>query len=108
MDNIQFSNEQVLKQLESLDIRVPTQFLQYLKKKLRKTYSLQIIFNRSLSEGIFPDTWKQANVTSVCKSVPKDDVENYRLILILSAMSKVFEGLVHSELNPLIHSAIAP
>ena len=57
------------------------------------------LFNMSISESIFPDSFKLAYVTPVHKKGPKDDVRNYRPISIISNLSKVFETLIHNRLS---------
>ena len=52
---------------------------------------LKIIFNESLKVGIFPDIWKTARVTPIFKSGPQSDLNNYRPISVLSAVSRTFE-----------------
>lgn len=56
---------------------------------------LSIIFNASLSSGIFPTTFKNTIIHPIFKSGNQNDVENYRPIAILNATAKVFEKLVH-------------
>ena len=51
------------------------------------------IFHQSISQGIFPDDWKCAKVA------PQDDLNNYRPILVISVMAKVFERIVYLTLN---------
>jgi hypothetical protein len=60
---------------------------------------LQIIFNRSVSEGCFPKIWKTANITPIHKTGDKSDMSNYRPISILSPVSKVFESVVKDHLT---------
>jgi hypothetical protein len=55
---------------------------------------LQILYNRSLKEGIFPKQWKEAIIVPIPKSGDKSNVQNYRPISILSVPGKVFECLL--------------
>ena len=67
-----------------------------LVKKLFYTirYPLCIIFNKSFIEGIYPDQFKLAKVITLHKGGEKDDVDNYRPILLLPVMSKILEVLM--------------
>ena len=58
------------------------------------------LINLSLSEGVFPDTFKQAIVSPLLKkhSLPKDDLSSYRPISNLNFISKVLEKVLHSRL----------
>ena len=49
------------------------------------------IFNLSINSGIFRSRWKVARVILLYKHGDKSDLSNYRLIAILSPLSKVFE-----------------
>lgn len=55
---------------------------------------LYIIFNKSLSTGIFPLRWKTAKVVPIFKSDDIKHVTNYRPISILSVFGKILESLV--------------
>ena len=59
---------------------------------------LQVIFQNILNTGIFPDQWKEANVTPVHKKKDKQTVSNYRPISLLPLFSKVFEKIVFNNL----------
>ena len=52
---------------------------------------LYLIFNLSLSEGIFPDAMKLADVVPLFKSGKKCYLNNYRPISLLSTISKLLE-----------------
>ena len=57
------------------------------------------IFHQSISQGIFPDDWKCARVAPLFKKSDQDDLNNYRPILVISVMAKVFERIVYLTLN---------
>ena len=59
---------------------------------------LQIIFENILETGIFPDNWKEANITPVHKKNDKQIVSNYRPISLLPIFAKIFERLVFKNL----------
>ena len=57
------------------------------------------IFNISISTGIFPDSWKIAEVALIFKEGSKSEIGNYRPISILSTLARVFERLVYDQLS---------
>jgi len=59
---------------------------------------LQILFNRSISEGIFPRELKHAKIKPLYKKKEKDQMTNYRPIALLPAISKILEKLIHKRL----------
>ena len=59
---------------------------------------LQIIFNRSLSEGAFPNDLKQAKIKPLHKKNAKDEMSNYRPISLLPAISKILEKIIHKRI----------
>ncbi|XP_047989455.1 uncharacterized protein LOC125228811 [Leguminivora glycinivorella] len=85
---------------------IPPIFLKNTVKTI--TAPLTILFNKCLSEGVFPSIWKTANIIPVHKGGSKNNVENYRPISILSTLSKVFEKLVHKLIYPNLHNQIIP
>lgn len=60
--------------------------------------ALEIIFNKSLSEGVFPENMKLAIVKPVYKGKCKSEIINYRPISLLSVISKILEKIVHDRL----------
>ena len=63
---------------------------------------LSEFFNRCLTLGKFPDSWKLANVTPIYKKGNKDECSNYRPISLLSCVGKLFERCVHKHVYSFI------
>ena len=59
---------------------------------------LKIIFDNILQTGIFPDHWKEANVTPVHKKNDKQTTSNYRPISLLPVLAKVYERIIFKNL----------
>ena len=55
------------------------------------------IFNQSISDGIFPDVMKLAEVVPLFKSNDKTLTENYRPISLLITISKILEKVVYKR-----------
>ena len=62
-------------------------------------YPLCIIFNKSLSLGIFPDLLKLARVIPLFKTGDPQDLDNYWPISLLPVISKVLEQIVYRQLT---------
>jgi hypothetical protein len=56
------------------------------------------LFNLSLAKGIFPSSWKMANVCPILKKAEEFFTKNYRPISLLSTIAKVFEKVVFKHL----------
>ena len=69
---------------------------------------LSIIFNESLTLGIFPDQWKSYSVNPIFKKGSRSNVENYRCIAKLPTIAKFFERLVNIRLKELVAHKIVP
>ena len=57
------------------------------------------LFNKSLSEGLFPSQWKMTKLIPLLKSGDKSCPTNYRPIAILPCVSKVLEKIVQKQLT---------
>ena len=55
--------------------------------------------NNSLSEKLFPDSSKRANITPVHKKNGPLDKENYRPVSILPLLSKVYDRAIFNQLS---------
>ena len=55
---------------------------------------LQIIFNRSLSESIFPDIWKLGNLVPLFKKEDMSISANYRPVSLLSSFDNIQEACI--------------
>ena len=62
------------------------------------TVPLRLIFENCLRHGIFPETWKRANVVPVHKKNEKNLKESYRRISLLPIFSKILEKLIYESL----------
>ncbi len=63
---------------------------------------LKPLINKSLEDGIFPESLKCANVIPVFKKGDKENLNNYRPIALLPVLSKVFEKVINDQLNSVI------
>ena len=61
------------------------------------------ILNQCVSEGIFPDELKKAEVIPVYKKGDKSKTCNYRPISLLSIFSKIFEKYLYNQINNFIN-----
>ena len=70
-----------------------------LLKKLKPSIiiPLEIIFNKSIEEGVFPDDMKLADVIPLYKNKEKFLVTNYRPISLLVTISKVLEKIIYKR-----------
>ena len=56
------------------------------------------MFNTSLVNSQFPDSWKLARVTPIFKEGDKTEKSNYRPISVLPVISRIFERLLANQL----------
>ena len=58
---------------------------------------LSIVFNKSMTEGIFPDSMKLADMVPLYKSKERYLLNNYCPISLLITLSKILEKLLHTR-----------
>ena len=56
---------------------------------------LTIIFNKSLCEGVFPESMKKADVVPLYKAKDNQETNNYRPISLLLTTSKLLEKIMY-------------
>ena len=61
------------------------------------TVPLEIIFNNSIEEGVFPVNMKKADIVPLYKSKDKQECSNYRPISLLITLSKLLEKIVYKR-----------
>ena len=71
--------------------------LKYVKDEM--ILGLVIIFNKSISEGIFPELLKTAKVIPIYKKDDTNFAKNYRPISLLSVFDKIIEKLVYKRVH---------
>ena len=72
------------------------------------TRELTTIINKCLSNGLFPSELKLADVSPVFKKDVDLNNENYRPVIILSYMSKVFERIFYKQIDCFMASKFSP
>ena len=104
LEQITTNEHEVLQILNSLNPNkstgpdgLPVKFLKLTALLIAKPLSQ--LFNKSLSQGIYPEELKKANIKPIFKNKGSpSDPTCYRPISILSAVSKVFEKIVYKNL----------
>jgi hypothetical protein len=81
---------------------INTQLLKKLKNGI--ALPLEIIANKSFSEGTFPTSLKKAKVIPIHKSKEKTLTVSYRPIALLPPLSKIFEKLLAKRLTQFFHT----
>ena len=90
----------VIKVIESLKIKNSCGFDMMATKLLQNVkIEVCVMINQSFVSGIFPDKLKIAKVVPLYKKNEKNKIEKYRPVSLLPCVSKVFERIIHDQLN---------
>lgn len=113
LHSVEITREDVFKHLAGLKIsggcgpdRIPPRFIVACSHYLAEP--MCILFNQSLSLGIFPALWKKSYVKPIHKTGAKDEVTNYRPISILNSFSKVFECIIVEKIKFFLSGVFIP
>lgn len=101
---IVFSDQEVFKALSRLPAKFssgPDRIPPFILKKYASSLCrpLALIFNKSLSCGVFPALWKSSFIFPIFKSGNRSNISNYRGVCIQSAVPKVFDYLISQRLS---------
>ena len=83
-------------------MNIPVFIYKILAPKISPTVSM--LFNNSVSEGIFPECFKTAKIIPIFKSGDSNSTVNYKLISMLPFLSKIFEKLMYARLDSYLKS----
>ena len=75
--------------------------LKYMKLEISKP--LTLIINQLITTGIFPDSLKIAKIIPIYKKGEPTDLSNYIPISLLPTISKIFERIIHIQLQEYIN-----
>ena len=76
--------------------KISNKYLKLLRYEI--STPLEIIFNKSIQDGIVPDRMKITHITPIHKSKSSHDLANYRPIALLPCISKVLEKIIYNRL----------
>ena len=80
--------------------RIGNETLKQLATTLAK--SLTVIFQTCFNKGVYPQYWKESEITPIYKDGDKSDVTKYRPINCLCCPSKVQEKVIFDWLYPVV------
>lgn len=104
LDNFTIRASEIVERIGALPLKLshgPDGIPSYFLFNCRFTLAtpLKVIFNLSLSSGIFPDIWKYSFLKPIHKSGSRENVENYRAICLQSEIPKLLDYFVSRHLT---------
>lgn len=101
--------ELAINKLKSKKSTGPDDIPSYIYKACKEflIYPLLIIFNLSVQTGAFPTAFKNSKTIPLYKSGDKQLFSNYRQIVILNALAKVFENVLHDKIYTYVNTYIS-
>jgi hypothetical protein len=113
MTEIEVSEEEVMKQLESLNPNkspgpdgIHPKVLKEARAELVRP--LTKIFKLSLKEGKIPKQWKEGEITPIFKKGDRTKPGNYRPVSLTSVLCKMLEGIVRKALLKQLQKHLSP
>lgn len=111
MDMVQvFSTKDIQKAISKLkNHKAADQYglrAEYLKA-LQDTQFAQVvteIYNRVISDGHFPKSWSEAVAQPLHKSASKLLKDNYRYIMLVTMVYKVYATTINAKITPFLHT----
>ena len=103
-DNFYIENDELLKLLREIDITKSSAIDNISSRVMKDALIILIdqfkyILNLSFTSGIFPSSWKIAQITPLPKEGDLTCCNNYRPISLLPLPGKIAEKIVHSRLS---------
>lgn len=65
-----------------------------------------MFYNKSLTSGIYPNSFKTGHLTPIYKNGKRTEVANYRGTVVMPNLAKVFERIVHNQLKLIINPRV--
>jgi len=75
---------------------VPNRLIKSLK--FEALDSLTSVFNKCISENVFPDVWKISKVLPTFKKGDKTKIQNFRPVCLYSTLGKLFESVIRKQI----------
>ena len=103
ISNIEVNNVEILKICQDIDTNKRSSIKNISSKALKDSLIWQIdrfcyLIRQMFLTGIYPDSWKTANITPLQKDGNVHSVNNLRPISLLPLTSKIIEKLIHDRM----------